>query len=162
MSTKADYTDEEWTTLRRAPLVAGLAISIADPSGPVGAVKESMGSLKTITGQATGGEGLVGAVAADIQAQARERHNPLGDFKVEAQRAGEQVLGELRRANEIVSAKATPEEATAFRTWLVSSAQAAAEAAKEGGFMGFGGERVSEGEQRMLDEVGRAVGQTGA
>ena len=35
MTTKADYTDEEWAALRRAPLVAGLAVSFADPGGPI-------------------------------------------------------------------------------------------------------------------------------
>ena len=35
MTSKADYTEDEWVRLRRAPLVAGLAISIADPGGPI-------------------------------------------------------------------------------------------------------------------------------
>ena len=42
MTTKADYTDEEWEALRRAPLVAGLAVSFADPGGPIELTKESM------------------------------------------------------------------------------------------------------------------------
>ena len=46
----------------------------------------------------------------------------------------------------------------AFRAWLVATAQAAADAAKEGGFMGFGGEQVSAGEQQMLDQVRAAIG----
>ena len=33
MTTKADYADDEWVRLRRAPFVAGMAISIADPGG---------------------------------------------------------------------------------------------------------------------------------
>ena len=37
------------------------------------------------------------------------------------------------------------------------AAQAAADAAKEGGFMGFGGQQVSEREQAMLDRVRTAV-----
>jgi hypothetical protein len=67
------------------------------------------------------------------------------------------VLDELRAVNEVVSAKATPEEADAFRGWLLDVAQASADAAKEGGFMGFGAELVSQGEQRMLDEVRSAL-----
>ena len=81
--------------------------------------------------------------------------NPLGEFKP---RGGQQVLEELRAVNELVTAKATPQEAEAFRRWLVASAQAAADAAKGGGFMGFGAERVSAGEQRMLEQVRAAVG----
>jgi hypothetical protein len=57
----------------------------------------------------------------------------------------------------IVAAKASPEEAAAFGRWLLATAQAAADAAKEGGFMGFGAEQVSQGEQSMLDQVKSAV-----
>ena len=32
MTSKQDFTDEEWTRIRRAPLVAGVAISLADPA----------------------------------------------------------------------------------------------------------------------------------
>jgi hypothetical protein len=57
-----------------------------------------------------------------------------------------------------VTAKATPQEAEAFGRWLVAAAQAAADAGKEGGFLGFGAEQVSAGEQRMLDQVRAALG----
>jgi hypothetical protein len=82
----------------------------------------------------------------------------VGDFKPHGAMAGKQVVDELSRANEIVSAKATPEEAEAFRAWILECAQRAAEAAKEGGFMGFHAERVSEGEKEMLAQLGSALG----
>ena len=41
MTSKADFTDEEWARLKRAPFVAGMAISLADPGGPIEAFKES-------------------------------------------------------------------------------------------------------------------------
>ena len=66
-----------------------------------------------------------------------------------------EILDELRAVNRIVSEKATPEDAAAMREWLLAAAQEAANAAKEGGFMGFHAERVSEGEQRMLDRLAR-------
>jgi hypothetical protein len=43
------------------------------------------------------------------------------------------------------------------RGWLLEAAQDAANAAKEGGFMGFHAERVSEGEQRMLDRLNEVL-----
>jgi hypothetical protein len=98
---------------------------------------------------------LLAAVALDVQALAQHRQNPLGDFKP---RGGQQVLEELREVNELVTAKATPQEAEAFRAWLLAVAQAAADAGKEGGFLGFGAERVSAGEQRMLEQVRAALG----
>jgi hypothetical protein len=54
--------------------------------------------------------------------------------------------------------KATTEETNAFSHWLVTTAQAAADAAKEGGFLGFGAKQVSQGEKDMLDQVRSALG----
>ena len=39
MTTKSDFSEEEWSRIVRAPFVAGLAISLADPSGPIEAAK---------------------------------------------------------------------------------------------------------------------------
>jgi transcription antitermination factor NusG len=153
MTSKQDFTDEEWTRIRRAPLVAGVAISLADPGGPIELAKETMATLRSAT-LPPSQEELLAAVALDVQALAQQKHNPLADFKP---RNGQQVLEELRGVNELVTAKATPEEVEAFRRWLVVAAQAAADAGKEGGFLGFGGEQVSAGEQRMLDQVRAAL-----
>jgi len=57
-----------------------------------------------------------------------------------------------------VSSKAATEETAGFKEWLVASAQAAADAAKEGGFLGFGAEQVSQGEKDMLEQVRIAIG----
>jgi hypothetical protein len=154
MTSRQDFTDEEWTRIRRAPLVAGVAISLADPGGPIELAKETMATLRSATLPPSQEELLV-AVALDVQALAQQKQNPLGDFKP---RGGQQVLEELREVDEMVAAKATPEEVEAFRSWLVAAAQAAADAGKEGGFMGFGAERVSAGEQRMLEQVRAAIG----
>ena len=160
MTTKTAFTDEEWVRVVRAPLVAGMAVSLADPGGPIEATKESMGSLKSAMNPPSR-EQLLAEVALEVQSMGQERRNPLSGFRPTKDRpAGEQVLEELEGVHRIVAAKATPEEAAAFGRWLVAAAQAAADAAKEGGFMGIGAERVSEGEQAMLERVRAAV--TGA
>ena len=157
MTVKADYTEEEWTQLRRAPFVAGLAISMADPGGPIEMAKETMATLRAATTPPSQ-EDLLVAVAQDITSMMNRKQNPLKGFKPEsAALAGKMVLDELKAVNEILTAKATPEEAGAFRRWLLAVAQAAADAAKEGGFMGFGAEQVSQGEQSMLDQVRSVV-----
>ena len=163
MTTKADFTDEEWARLERAPLVAGMAISLADPGGPIEAVRETSAALKTLLEAAQGaGQGeLVDAVAKDAAEKARRRESPLGDFRPRGALAGEEILEELRAVNELVTQKASPEDAAAFRQWLLTAAQRAADAAKEGGFMGFRAERVSEGEQRMLDKLGEVLSPAG-
>ena len=158
MTSKQDFTDEEWARLRRAPLVAGLAISVADPGGPIEVTKETMASLRTATTPPSQEELLI-AVSQDLMKVSQEKQNPMGDFKVDKNvLAGQQILDELRAVNEILEAKATPEEAEAFRRWMIAVAQAAADAAKEGGFLGFGAEQVSEGETKMLEQLGNALG----
>jgi hypothetical protein len=159
MTSKADFSEQEWTRLKRAPFVAGMAISLADPGGPIELVKETAATLKTVRDAAeSGGRGeLIDAVAQEVVAEARERKNPLHDFRAKGALAGQEILEELAEANRVVSAKATPEEAGAFRDWLQTAAQEAANAAKEGGFLGFHAERVSEGEQRMLDKLAEVL-----
>lgn len=160
MTTKTDFTEEEWVRIRRAPVVAGMAISLADPGGPIEVAKETMASLKSATNPPSR-EQLLADVALDVQSMTQQRQNPLGDFKpVQGGGAvvGQQILDELRTVRTLVASKATPEETAAFGQWLVASAQAAADAAKEGGFMGFGAEQVSQGEKSMLDQVRSAVG----
>jgi transcription antitermination factor NusG len=118
MTSRKDFTDEEWTRIRRAPLVAGVAISLADPGGPIEVAKETMATLRSAT-LPPSQEELLASVALDVQALAQHKQNPLGDFKP---RGGQQVLEELRGVNELVAAKATPQEAEAFRRWLVAAA----------------------------------------
>jgi hypothetical protein len=158
MTSKADFTEEEWTRLKRAPFVAGLAISLADPGGPIEAFKETSATLKTVRTAESGDRGeLTGALAREVVEEAQHRQNPLGGFKPKGATAGVQILDELREVNRIVSDKATPDDAAAMREWLLEAALEAANAAKEGGFMGFHAVRVSEGEQRMLDSLNEAL-----
>jgi hypothetical protein len=158
VTTKNDFTEDEWTRVLRAPMVAGMAISLADPGGPIEATKETMATVRTATNPPSR-EQLLTEVALELQAEVQQHHNPLKGFKPTGAGSspGQLVLDELRAVAAIVGAKATAEEATAFGSWLVAAAQAAAEAAKEGGFMGFHAVRVSEREQAMLDQVREAV-----
>jgi hypothetical protein len=157
MTTKSDFTEEEWIRVRRAPFVAGMAISLADPGGPIELAKESSASLKSATNPPTR-EQLLAEIALDLQAMTQQRQNPLSGFKpTNASLAGQQILDELRAVIAIVSSKAAPEEIAAFKEWLLTTAQAAADAAKEGGFMGFHATQVSQGEKTMLDQVRTAI-----
>ena len=158
MTSKADYTEQEWVRLRRAPFVAGLAISIADPGGPIELAKETIATLRA-TSTPPSQEELLVAVSQEIGSMVNQKQNPMAGFKPDSSAlAAKMILDELTDVNEILTAKATPEEADAFRRWLLAAAQASADGAKEGGFLGFGAELVSQGEQRMLGELREALG----
>ena len=156
MTTKSDFTEEEWPRIVRAPLVAGLAISLADPGGPIEAAKETMATMRNATSPPSR-EQLLAEVALEIQAMVQQHQNPLSGFKPTGPDPGAAVLDELHAVQAVVEAKASPEEAAAFGRWLVAGAQTAADAAKEGGFMGFGAEQVSERERDMMDRLRGAV-----
>ena len=155
MTSRQDFTDEEWVRIRRAPLVAGVAISLADPGGPIEVAKETVASLRSATvppaepgGTAGGGgPGYPGAGPAAAEPvrglQAAWRPTDPGGTP------GRQRTGD---------GQGHAPEAEAFRRWLVATAQAAADAAKEGGFLGFGAEQVSAGEKQMLGQVRAALG----
>jgi hypothetical protein len=154
MTSKADFTEEEWTRLKRAPLVAGMAITLADPGGPIEITKETSAALKTVLHGSDGRGELVGAIAAGVTEDARHRHSPMKDFKPsKGANAGVEILEELSGVNGILAEKASPEDAAAVREWLLTAAQNAANAAKEGGFMGYHSVRVSEGEEQMLGRL---------
>ena len=78
----------------------------------------------------------------------------MAGFKPKGAQAREQIVEELRAVNALLIEKTSPDETAQVREWLKSAAQRAASAAKEGGFLGFHAQRVSEGEQRMLDTLG--------
>jgi hypothetical protein len=156
MTTKADYTTDEWESLLKAPLMASMVVVAASPSGPVGAIQEMLAVGK---GLLEGSEGatnsLISAVVADVKAGHRptmssERPKDLAQVKAQA-------LGACREAAALLARKA-PDEAEAFKLWVFGTAKRAAEAAKEGGFLGIGGTQVSDAEKAALGEVAGALG----
>ena len=66
------------------------------------------------------------------------------------------ILETLRQTSAVLDAK-SPDDAAGFKAWLHGISERVANAAREGGFMGFGGVRVSDAEKATLDEVSRAL-----
>jgi hypothetical protein len=158
MATQEDFTAEEWAKLYRAPLVAGMGVSLADVGGPIEMSKESIAAIKTAV-TPTEGQGLVVDLSDGLKVVLDEKQNPLSDLKPETGTDPRQmILDELAEVSRIVSAKASAEEASGYRAWVVQSAKNASEAAKEGGFFGIGAVQVSEGEQDFLAKVEEVMG----
>jgi hypothetical protein len=153
MTSKHDFSEEEWAQIVRAPFVVALAVSLSDPGGPIEVGKEQMAAIRGAMNPPSR-EPLLADVALDVQAMTQQREHPLKGYRP----AGggdprEALLDELQATRAVLEAKTTPPEATAFSQWVVDIAQAAADAAKEGGFMGIGATRVSDREQSMLERV---------
>ena len=158
MTTESAFTPEEWTRLERAPFVTGMAIMVAEPGGGIDTMKESMATLTAITEVARfGGRGeLVDELAKSIAFKITGGKD-LAAFQPGAETTADEMLAELRAVKGVVQAKATMQEADAFRDWLLDTASRTARAAKEGGFLGIGSKRTGQGEQEMLDALRTAL-----
>ncbi len=68
MAKKADFTADEWSRLLASPMVAGIAITAADPTGIWGVMKEGMAGAWALVEarQAAQANPLVKAVAEDF------------------------------------------------------------------------------------------------
>lgn len=162
MTTQAGFTTEEWILLRTVPLFAAVGVSAADPSGFFSTIKEAAtGTTGMIASLQQGTKiELLGALLADRSMPGMpDPKTLLGEGSREQQMANlkSAVLGRIGEAVNLVSRKATPEEAMAYKQMIMSVAEKAASASKEGGFLGFGGVRVSNAEQSFLNEVKAAL-----
>src|SRR5262249_31591799 len=63
------------------------------------------------------------------------------------------ALEQVRASIAILTGKANAEESSAYRKMIYDVAEKVANAATEGGFLGFGGTRVSPGEKSFLDQL---------
>ncbi|NTU83132.1 MAG: hypothetical protein HGA45_27805 [Chloroflexales bacterium] len=160
MASKTDFTPEEWQTIGLAPIITGLYISMSDPSGPIGLIKETFASASSIIEAAKQPDALqiVKDLAADMEAKTLKPELP--KFK-SADEAAAFAKEQLTKAVALIEGK-SPEDAGAYRQWLYDTAKKAAEAGKEGGFLGFGGTAVSEKEQAALIQIAAILGVTPA
>jgi hypothetical protein len=161
MLTKTDFNAEEWNAIRRAPFMAGLVVVAASPSGPIGVVKEMLAVGKTLADVKLHGapSDLVKAIVADLDtAEARQQSMPADLQGKTPDQLRTAALEACRQAAAVVEKKGKPDEAHAFKQWLVSVGQKVAEAAKEGGFLGFGGTRMSQQETSALKDLTTVLG----
>jgi len=162
MTDKSSFARDEWTLLLESPMIAGMAITAADPSGLWGVLKESLvggGALAKAT-MDSNTNALVKAVAVDFATAegrlvAREGlKTRLGNSKAPDVKA--KCIEALHQISALLDAKA-PADAPAFKNWLRLISQNTADAATEGGFAGFGGTPVSEAEKATLGEISNAL-----
>src|SRR5215210_6272209 len=154
MTTKADFNAEEWSTLVEGSLLAGMGVVTAERGGTL---RESLAIGKTYT-EARGHQGespLLDAIVASPPAVDPSRMREAGQDV--------QALAtlRLRDAVAVVEAKAEPAEVEACKRFVVTVAEAVANAHREGGFAGIGGKPVSDREQAALDTIRSTLGLAG-
>ena len=144
MTTKADFTEDEWKTVAAGPPGAGLVVITASRGGTF---RETFSMAKAYSearedhGQSELLDELVSEKPAFDKAH---RQSP-----EELRAHSLQTLGE---AVALIEQKATPEELESYRSFVVGLAERVANAHKEHG------EAVSAAEQTAIDEIKGALG----
>jgi hypothetical protein len=158
MAGKADFTLEEWGKILTAPMLAGMAVTISEPSGLFGTIKEGMASGRALLEAKNdpGASELSKAVAADMETSegrtaAREALQAELSSKTPAE-IKQKAMSTLADVAAILDAKA-PRDAAGFKSWLKHIAERVAEASSSGGFLGFGGVQVTEAEKATIAEI---------
>jgi hypothetical protein len=157
MVSKNDFAPAEWKKLVQAPLLAGFAITAADPSSFVGTLQEAFENAKELAKAKSGASGgaLAKLVAEEIltssgRAEAREGVRSVVQG-AQLDEIKDKALGALKETAQIIDQKA-PGDAAAFKGWLAQIS------GTEGGFLGFGGVKVSDAEKATLHEISQILG----
>jgi hypothetical protein len=152
MTLKETFTPEEWENLIRLPYAVSMTIMFAAPNvlgiwGETRAMMQQPASLAAASGSA-----LAGLLVAEMQARMK-------DLVKEEQHAWKQDQASYRTKTlaactsaATALAKIAPEEALAYKKWVLMIGQRVAEASKEHGVL------VSEPEQAALNEISGALG----
>ena len=146
MSTKADYTEDEWKTIIEAPTSAGMIVITASRGGTF---RETFSMAKAYTEarKQHGASALLDDVVSTNPKVDRHTGSP-----AELETRG---LGHLRDAVALIGAKGSPEEVDEYRRFVVGLAERVAHAHREGGV------EVSDTEQAAINQIEEALGGSG-
>lgn len=163
MTTKTDFSTAEWEVLRDAPHLLILAMTLADDSGLFGTIAEAMAPSGPMTVALHGSNRLLRELCEKEEiktaiASVKNRAQAAGDLASIQATVRKDAIDIARTALDILRQKGSPEDTVAYREFLITLGEKVANAAKEGTFLGFGGERVSEHERELLAELAKAVG----
>jgi hypothetical protein len=163
MTNKQSFSPENWNKILESVALSAVAVTAADPSGLMGLLKESFASAgATMAAKSDpGASELVKSVVAEFEtSEGRTKIRDAlkarlaGASQADVSKRAVKALGEV---SALLDAKA-PADAAAFKAWLRTISSKVADAATEGGILGFGGQKVSEKEKATLGDIAKALG----
>lgn len=171
MGIKEQFTEDEWFLLSSAPAMIGAAMSAAAPSGVIGTVKEMTAGMRgSVQGLTDYPDSELITALLEKAENWDEAKDKMADYRTKAKArldgasvsSREElqaiVLEDCATAAKLVDEKCSADEAAIYKEWSVRIANMVAQAAKEGGILGFGGERVSAEETDLITRIEKALG----
>ena len=161
MASKQDFSTDEWNKLIESAVLASIAVTASEPHGLWGALEEGWANAKGLASGMKSSTPLIKDVANAL-ASSEGRTIARDDLKKRISGGTpkdivQRALSGVADVSKLLDAKAGP-DALPFKQWIYNNAKSVAEAAKEGGFLGFGGVRVSDSEKATLSQIAAALG----
>ena len=167
MTSRSDFTDDEWRILTELPRAAALGAMVAQDGDLVSSGHELLAALaemarsaqttyprdsliQDVLSQDADDEGLVASILEDQRDAFDARP---GAHIIE------QTLRDAGQAHDILRKRSTPAEIEHYSSWVIGIARAGVEAAKTGRF-GTEGARVTGREADFVRELARELGAT--
>lgn len=146
-----DFSEDEWSTLRRALVGSAVLVSIVEG----GKARDMMTEMLVVTDRL----GIASRTHTSrlVRDLANIRHFNSG--LAPGVRVAELEASTLQavRAARLILARRAPHEIEPFSTFLIELAEAVANAHSEGGFMGFGSAKVSDVEAQTIAKIREAL-----
>lgn len=156
MTIKEDFSAAEWTILTELPVrVVASAIS-SDAATGLGSIIEEVTGLTQLSQGATQRpeSELVQAVFAEYKEDGEGEARTLELSQQGIENLIPETFLRAQDAAQILSAHVTEQEALAYKSWLLETAESVCAAAKTGGgILGFGGKHVSDEEAEFLSKL---------
>jgi hypothetical protein len=165
MTTRADFTSDQWQAIRSAPQLVALATAAAGNSGLFGSLSEGMALASQMAEAVRGDQPLIKELFGKeeirvTQEEIRSMVKGVTDKTALNARLQESAAASIRSAMAALSGKGAGGDLDTYRRLLGGIAEKVANASKEGSFLGFGGERVSEGERAFIGKMDQLLGVT--
>lgn len=161
MTAKTVFTTEEWATLRNTPNLVAAATMLAGNSGLFGSFKESFATAQTMFQGLSSSNEMIKSLSQREEISAAQKFVRSQVSFAEAKNAPTKFSGlataGAASALQILKTKGTLEDVSEYKTWLADIADKISQSAKEGGFLGFGGELVSDGEKTFISSLKRSL-----
>lgn len=160
------FDEAEWGALAQAPRLAGTYILTAAQTDEDGANKKKKALISALRSAATASDNpLFDAVVVDSKASIYEAQSGSGKLGTGLEafsgttfsELSHYVLTNLQNVNNTLD-RVPAEEADGYKKMILSVVKEVAEADKEAGFLGFGGKRITEQENKILGYISDALG----
>jgi hypothetical protein len=151
---RESFTDHQWQQLQQAgPAIARAVAAAAGSGGQTETELDAFLRLVERTLSESADSELLGRLVSEV-------HGLLaaGSLDMTAEDVIAEGIHAARRAGAVLSVLADDDEARAVRLWLLDVARTVAQAAREGGILGLGGEDMSGPERETIAAISDALG----